>query len=153
MTEIVNTQTFKLMTDTQDNKAQAPEQPSKPLFTSPYPAGDPNNCQLVLQISKYDHGYVKSARPTQGTLTIVAGMLWSKFCAACRSKCIIDMRHQDEFEDLAINGVFIHKDELDSLVADAIAWRQHQAGNGTLLIPAPKKTSSKKKPSSTGGEV
>lgn len=128
----------------------APLEVAKPKLAYPYTDTEALQ-QLVLHISRADHGLIKCIRPRQGTLTIVAAMLWHKLCNACRERGILDMSSEDQFESFFAESVIISAEEYEQLRVESTAYQAQRAihSNSPLaplvpLTPVAKKVSKKK---------
>lgn len=116
---------------------------SKPKLEYPY-SKDELKQQLVLDVSKADHGLIKCIRPRQGTLTIVSAMLWHKLCDACRTRNILDMSSEDEFEEFFADSTIISAAELEQLKADSAAYQQSLISGANSAVAKPRITKAKK---------
>lgn len=95
---------------------------TKPPFDYPYLDSDPK-AQLVFDVSKADHAFIKGIRPPQGTLRIVGALLWKKLCDSCRSQGMKgEFTFQDQFEEFMSSFVIISASEYEKLKADSLAF-------------------------------
>ena len=67
-------------------------------------SGDAKNvCRAPATIGVEDYNFIRSIRPSTGTVNTTQNILWCKLCQALRSAGITDVIHQKDFEEFVTN--------------------------------------------------
>lgn len=105
----------------------------QPKFENPYVDSPNEKEQWVFVVDKQDSLFLKSIRPSTGTITGIGGYLVTKLLYELRKRNITEWSKLGEFEQFVQHCHLVPNDEYKQLLEDADSWRNFvRQGHRTL---------------------